>query len=57
MSWDPGDTMTVTLDLASLPLADRGITNIMAALYDGDLDIYVTEDTEVDFAGGGFEGG
>jgi hypothetical protein len=56
-SWDSGDTMTVTLDLADLPVADRGLTNIMAALQDGDLDVYVRNNTEVDFAGGGMGGG
>lgn len=57
VSWDPGDTMTVTLDLANLPLADRGITNIMAALQEGDLDIYLRNNTEVDYSGGGCSGG
>ena len=57
VSWDPGDTMTVTLDLANLPTADRGLTNIIAALHDGNLDIYVQNNTEVDFIGIGTGGG
>ncbi len=57
VSWDPGDSMTVTLDLANLPVADRGLTNIMAALQDGDLDIYVRNNSEVDFARGDGGGG
>jgi hypothetical protein len=57
VSWDPGDTMTIMLDLANLPIAVRGITNIMAALQDGDLDLLLRNNTEADFAGGGGDGG
>ena len=47
-SWDPGDSMTLTLDLAALPVATRGLTNIIASLQDGDLDVYVGDNTEID---------
>ncbi len=57
VSWDPGDTMTVSLDLANLPVAHRGLTNIMAALQDGDLDLLLRNNTEIDFAGDGGGGG
>lgn len=52
-SWDPGDTMTVALDLANLPVAVRGLTNVIAAMQDQDLDILVRNNTEVDYAGAG----
>lgn len=57
VSWDQGDTMTLTLDLARLPVADRGITNIMAALQDGNLDLLLRNNTEADVAGGDMGGG
>ncbi len=57
VSWDPGDTMTISLDLANLPVAHRGLTNIMAALQDGDLDLLLRSNTEIDFAGDGGAGG
>jgi len=46
--WDTGDTATFHLDLADLP-PWRGITNILATLQDGDLDISVSDDTGVDY--------
>ena len=47
--WSTGDTMNVCLDLANLPANALGITNIMAAIQDGDLDIRFQDDTEVDW--------
>ena len=49
--------MTISLDLANLPVAHRGLTNIMAALQDGDLDLLLRSNTEIDFAGDGGAGG
>jgi len=47
-SWNNGDVNTFHLDLANLP-PRSGITNILATLQDGDLDITVQDDTSVDF--------
>ncbi len=47
--WSSGDTMEICLDLANLPANSLGITNILAALQDGDLDIRFADDTEVDY--------
>ncbi|MEM7539229.1 MAG: SdrD B-like domain-containing protein, partial [Chloroflexota bacterium] len=48
-SWNPGDMATVSLDLANLPPNALGVTNILAALQDGDLDVFVQDDTAVDY--------
>ncbi len=48
-SWDYGDVMTICLDLADLPASGWLPTNILAALQDGNLDIYIQDDTEVDW--------
>ncbi|MGB0383925.1 MAG: LamG-like jellyroll fold domain-containing protein [Ardenticatenaceae bacterium] len=45
-TWSPGQVATITLDLANLP----GVTNVLAALQDGDLDFYIEDDTGIDFA-------
>lgn len=45
---NPADR-TVTLDLASLPASPQGVTGILSALADGDLDVYVQDDTAVDY--------
>ncbi|MEM7536066.1 MAG: SdrD B-like domain-containing protein [Chloroflexota bacterium] len=47
-SWTPGDMATISLDLANLPPNALGVTNILAALQDGDLDVFVQDDTAVD---------
>jgi hypothetical protein len=47
-TWDHPDVTTFTLDLANLP-SWEGVTNILAALVDGDLDFMVGNDTGVDF--------
>ncbi len=57
VSWDPGDTMTLALDLAALPVAHRGLTNILAALQDGDLDLLIRDNTEIDYANAKMDGG
>ncbi|HOZ07345.1 MAG TPA: SdrD B-like domain-containing protein [candidate division Zixibacteria bacterium] len=56
-SWDPGDTMTLVLDLGRLPLADRGLTNVLAAVQDGDLDVFIGSETEIDYLTGKMDGG
>jgi len=47
--WIPGQTLVVTLDLADLPPNNQGVTNILIGLEDGELDVYVQDDTSVDF--------
>ena len=47
--WSFGDTMEICLDLANLPASSLGITNLLSALQDGDLDIRFADDTEVDY--------
>ena len=48
-TWDAGDELTYCLDLANLPAGGNGITNVLSLLMDGDLDVYVYDDTEVDY--------
>ncbi|HWR83361.1 MAG TPA: dockerin type I domain-containing protein [Candidatus Deferrimicrobium sp.] len=47
--WNSGDEMTVTLNLASLPPSSWLPTNILAVLQDGNLDMFVSDETEVDY--------
>lgn len=47
--WTTGDTMILCLDLDDLPPNSMGVTNVMAALHDGDFDIKFQDDTEVDW--------
>jgi len=44
----PGD-LTISLDLENLPPNALGVTNVLAMLQDGDLDVVIQDDTEVDF--------
>lgn len=48
-TWDPGDDFECCVDLANLPKDGRGITNVLGLLLDGDLDVYISDDTEVDY--------
>ncbi|HEX4956248.1 MAG TPA: LamG domain-containing protein [Thermoanaerobaculia bacterium] len=48
--WNNGDCATVMLDLEMLVAGFQGNTNILSALADGDLDIYIQDDTRVDYA-------
>ncbi len=51
-SWDLGDEMTICLRLDSLPYNPTGPwfpLNILAALQDGDIDVFLQDDTEVDW--------
>jgi hypothetical protein len=48
-TWTFGSQTTLILDLAYLPAAASGITNILAALRDGDLDMFVHRNTSVDY--------
>lgn len=43
-----GTTATVTLDLSALP--GGTLTTILAALQDGNLDFYIQDDTQIDYA-------
>lgn len=47
-SWSCGQTTTLVLDLANLPVAGPG-TNIIGSLYDGELSVVVQDDTAVDY--------
>ncbi len=47
--WEYGNEMTITLDLKHLPTSSWLPTDIRGALQDGNLDIIVTDDTEVDY--------
>ncbi|MBD3333483.1 hypothetical protein GF356_11605 [candidate division GN15 bacterium] len=47
--WSTGDTITVCLDLENLPPSALGVTNVLATLHDGDFDIRIQDDTEVDW--------
>ena len=47
--WNYNEVAEFTLDLANLPPRSWLPTNILAALQDGNLDIIVSDDTEVDF--------
>jgi hypothetical protein len=47
--WDLYDTMTVCLDLADLPASGSYPRNIIASLQDGDLDVLIMDDTEIDW--------
>ncbi len=49
--------MTLVLDLGRLPLADRGLTNVLAAVQDGDLDVFIGSETEIDYLTGKMDGG
>ncbi len=50
LPWRGTDQKTLTLDLADLPPSNRGVTNILESLADGDLDVFVQDDTKVDYA-------
>ncbi|MEZ4651037.1 MAG: SdrD B-like domain-containing protein [Candidatus Eisenbacteria bacterium] len=47
--WEDGDDLVFCLDLANLPPSAFGVTNILAALQDGDLDVLIQDDTGVDY--------
>lgn len=47
--WIPGAQNTFILDLDNLPASASGITNILAALRDGTLDVFVQNNTSVDY--------
>ncbi|MCB9465677.1 MAG: T9SS type A sorting domain-containing protein [Candidatus Eisenbacteria bacterium] len=47
--WEAGEDLTFCLDLANLPASIFGVTNILAALQDGDLDVLIQDDTGVDY--------
>lgn len=45
----PDQVYTICLDLDDLPPWSRYSTNIIATLQDGDLDVFISDDTEVDW--------
>jgi len=47
--WNAGTSKVVTLDLANLPPSVTGETSVIGDMTDGDLDVYVQDDTEVDY--------
>lgn len=49
--WQPGDVVTLTMDLANLPETTHGWpTNILDDVADGELELAVEDDTAVDYA-------
>ncbi len=48
-NWVYGNIISVVLDLKNLPIQGNGPKNILAALQDGTLDVFIQDDTEVDF--------
>lgn len=46
--WNPGVSKVVTLDLASLPPSGT-VTSVIGDMTDGDLDVYIQDDTAVDY--------
>jgi hypothetical protein len=52
-TWNANQTATFTLDLANLPPSTistyTNITNVLASLQDGDLDVAIQDDTEIDY--------
>ncbi len=48
-TWSSPDQHDLVLDLAALPPSGAGVTDVLAALADGDLDVFVQDDTAVDF--------
>ncbi len=49
LAWNAGDEKKLILNLANLPASNAGVTNILGYLADGDLDIYIQDDTAVDY--------
>jgi hypothetical protein len=49
LNWTTGDQMVLELDLADLPPSSQGVTDILDSLADGDLDVYVQDDTSIDY--------
>jgi hypothetical protein len=47
--WVSPADRTVTLDLANLPASAQGVTDVLSALADGDLDVYLQDDTAADY--------
>lgn len=47
--WAPPTSKVITLDLANLPISGSGVTSVIADMADGDLDVYVQDDTAVDY--------
>ncbi|MCH9021810.1 MAG: hypothetical protein IID32_03495, partial [Planctomycetes bacterium] len=48
-TWNVNQQQVFVLNLASLPPSGSGVTNIIGALADGDLDVYVQDDTAIDY--------
>lgn len=49
LAWNAGDEKKILLNLANLPASNAGVTNILGYLADGDLDVYIQDDTAVDY--------
>jgi hypothetical protein len=48
-SWNVGDIATFTLDLGDLLPSNAGVTSVLRDMCDGDLDVYIQDDTAVDY--------
>jgi Concanavalin A-like lectin/glucanases superfamily len=44
-----GQLSTITLDLDNLPPSASGVTSVLSEMFDGSLDVYLQDDTGVDF--------
>jgi len=49
MAWNVGDQKLLILDLGNLPPSIAGVTNILGTLASGKLDVYIQDDTAVDY--------
>jgi hypothetical protein len=48
-SWTTSATTVLSLDLANLPADGNNVTNVLALFQDGDLDVFIQDDTSVDY--------
>lgn len=48
-AWNVGQVKNLVLDLGNLPPSPGSVTSVLGELADGDLDIYIQDDTAVDY--------
>ena len=49
MTWNAGDQKKLILDLGNLPPSIGSVTSVLGDMADGDLDVYLQDDTAVDY--------
>ena len=49
MTWTVGDVKKLVLDLGNLPPSTGSVTSVLGDMADGDLDVYIQDDTAVDY--------